>query len=121
MEKTVQWEKEYPFGRPMSDFEILMNEFHRRDLWILLRTLVVSCEEKTTLEHVNEALCALMKWNPSLRMGIQKNSDGKWEFKEQLEAQPRLECLFNEKEFKKVRQKKEEEEIRILFFYKKYW
>ena len=97
-----QWKEEYGFGREMSQFEYLMHVFHQKQLWILLRTLVVSCEETPTLEEVNEALRGLMKWNPSLRMEIQENQDGKLEFVENTEAKPRLECLFNEEDWKKV-------------------
>ena len=103
MSNNIQWKSEYGFGRQMSDFEILMNEFHKREMWILLRTLVVSCKKKPTLEEINETLQALMKWSPSLRLEIKQSADGKWEFGEEAQAKPRLECLYNESSWKKVK------------------
>ena len=106
MDSSMQWESEYGFGRALSNFEMLLNEFHKGEMWVLLRTLVVSCKEKPTLEQINEALKALMKWNPSLRMNIKRDSDGKWQFCEKADAKPRLECLYNEEDWKKVNSNK---------------
>ena len=64
-------------------------------------------------KQINVALEGMMKWNPSLRVGISKNNRGKYEMKEDLTAKPRLLCYYNQQDWKKVLQIEIGTEIKI--------
>ncbi len=99
---VTRWENEYGFGRPLGAYEVVMNAIHHKQMWILARALVVSCETKPYLGQIDQALRYLMKWNPSLRMAIKRQEDGSSLFCEQTEAKPRLQCFYNETDWQKV-------------------
>lgn len=116
MSTEIKWTEEYGFGRPLSYVEKGTLHFHKMEMWILTRTLMVTCLKEPTLEQVNEALLCLMKWNPSLRMSIRKKTEEIWEFVEETEAKPKLECLYNEGDWKKVGNKKLHFSLHVFFF-----
>ena len=41
-------------------------------MWILSRTLVVSCSREPTEAEVRQALVQIIKWNPAFRVSIKK-------------------------------------------------
>ncbi len=42
------------------------------DMFVLVRVLLVTCSREPEEQEVRRALAELIKWNPSLQMGIKK-------------------------------------------------
>ena len=45
---------------------------HEHGMWILSRTLLVSCSREPTEAEVRRALTEIIKWNPAFRVSINK-------------------------------------------------